>query len=201
MISARSQPTPDGRSTQPIKPSVRTIYECGGFFQQKFVDAIRDWGVADRDTLEMIEKFKGERGAFEQITREIMNYNVKECRLLATMMGKFRDSTRECESELLKIFPERQIKLWPSRPSGAGYMAARMHETAGTPKRPRDRPAKIPSSYLPERPPELEAAANHAYYGGRFEISRTGEIRGPVYGAGGATPKRRCIVCAKSWLS
>ena len=33
----------------------------------------------------------------------------------------------------------------------------------------------------PERDREFERAANHGYYGGRFEVSRYGFIPGPVY--------------------
>jgi hypothetical protein len=33
----------------------------------------------------------------------------------------------------------------------------------------------------PERDRQFEFAGNHAYYGGRFEVSRIGSISGPVY--------------------
>ena len=68
-------------------------------------------------------------------------------------------------------------------------MAAALLEKHGIPKRPptakeiaalaERKPGKNPRPMPPRRPerdPEFELAANHAYYGGRFEVSRIGPI-------------------------
>jgi hypothetical protein len=82
----------------------------------------------------------------------------------------------------------------PQRWSGAGSLAAALLNKHDVPKRPLTRreiaaqaeqkPSKNPKSEKPrrsERNREFEAAANCAYYGGRFEVSRIGSIAGPVY--------------------
>jgi hypothetical protein len=117
----------------------------------------------------------------------IADYCDTECRLLAKMVEKFRTMCLECEKIILEK-TGRPIKLWDVRaPEGAGRLAARMHETAGTPQRLRCRwdrntrkavlSARQGVTYLPKRDPEFAAMINWAYYGGRFEISRVGLIK------------------------
>jgi hypothetical protein len=78
--------------------------------------------------------------------------------------------------------------------SGAGWLAAALLDKHGVPKRSLSareiaaQAEKKPSKNLkpmgsrrPERDREFEVAANLAYYGGRFEVSRLGLIPGPVY--------------------
>ena len=78
--------------------------------------------------------------------------------------------------------------------SGAGWLAAALLEKHGVPKRPLSAKEKSEIAARPpsekrkptkprrsERDPQFEIVANNAYYGGRFEISRIGAIRGPVY--------------------
>lgn len=97
-----------------------------------------------------------------------------------------REVSRDVPISLEKT--RRAIKLWDAKhPEGAGRLAARMHETAGTPQRRRyrwDRNAqkavlseKRGVTYLPERDLAFAAMVNWAYYGGRFEISRVGLIK------------------------
>jgi hypothetical protein len=73
-------------------------------------------------------------------------------------------------------------------------LAAALLEKRGVPKRPltareiaaraEKKPTKSSRPTAPRRPerdPKFEAAANPAYYGGRFEVSRIGSVSGPVY--------------------
>src|SRR5205814_451985 len=75
-----------------------------------------------------------------------------------------------------------------------GWLAAALDKQHGTRKRPltvreqaeaaERKPSKHsrpPAPRRPERDREFEVAANLAYYGGRFEVSRIGFIPGPLY--------------------
>lgn len=96
------------------------------------------------------------------------------------MMHDVREAAIGCEAEL-ENKTGRAIKAWPRSPSGAGYIAGRMHESSETPRRkPADGRLAKGKNYLPDQPDELMRLANEAYYGGHFEISRTGLISGPV---------------------
>lgn len=141
-----------------IPGSARTINETGGFFQKSFVEAIRDWEVGDRATIDMIAVNKERRSGFARIDKAERDYCAAECRLLAELMSKLREV---CRAQ----------KIEPKQWRGAGWLAARLHEIHKTPKR-RDRQA---------RPAVLDAVAASAYFGGRFEVTAVGHIPGPVY--------------------
>jgi hypothetical protein len=124
---------------------------------------------------------KMERGDFLQLTDRIIGYCKLECRYLAMLMTEFREV---CTA----------AGILPKRWSGAGWLAAALLEKHGVPKRPLTRgevdalaERKSGENMRPgrlrrlERDREFEAAANLAYYGGRFETSRIGAISGPIY--------------------
>ncbi len=173
---ASSHRSDDGRTTLAVKGTTRTVYEVGGFFQCSFIQAISDWLIDPQtgrpiddsisaETLALIAENKALRSQFAQITPKIRRYNHEECRLLAKMMERLRASALDCEQE--PVLWARGIKMWPSRPWGAGALAARMHETAKTPQRVRPGQQRRDGiTYLPERPAEFEEMATHAYYGG-----------------------------------
>jgi hypothetical protein len=164
-----------------IKGSTRTVYEAFGFFQCSFVDAIEKWKIGSEDERAVIAKNKGLRDEFSELTREIVEYCELECRHLAMLMTELRGVCIAAG-----IVP----KQW----SGAGWLAAALLAKYGVPKRPLTareiaaldekkpcRNAKPASPRRPERDREFEIAANLGYYGGRFEVSRNGFIRGRVY--------------------
>lgn len=164
-----------------IKGSCRTLHETLGFFQCAFVKAIDDWKIGSERERAVIAENKAHRNAFSQLTEEMIYYCKLECRYLATLMTEFREV---CSTA--GILP----KQW----SGAGWLAAALMDNHGVPKRPLTgremaaqadkKPSKNSKAMVqrrPERDRQFELSANHAYYGGRFEVSRIGSIPGPVY--------------------
>lgn len=146
------------RACQRVPGSSRTIYETFGFFQMSFLKALQAFGVG-RAHWPMIERMKSARASFEKITREIRRYNELECALLAELMETFRDT---CHGAGLRP------RTW----NGAGKLSAAMHNEHGT----------ITADELIRRVDDgVLRMASDAYYGGRFEVTRTGEIAGPVY--------------------
>jgi hypothetical protein len=164
-----------------IEGSSRTVYETLRLFQCAFVKAIDNWTIGSDWERAIIAENKARRDEFSTLTKGMIEYCKLECRHLVLLMTAFRDV---CAA--VGIFPER----W----SGAGWLAAALLKKYGVPKRPlttreiADRAERKPSrNSKPEKPrrPErdraFEVAANHAYYGGRSEVSRIGSIRGPVF--------------------
>ena len=170
-----------GQKPTIIKGSCRTIYETLGFFQCSFVKAIENWKIGNDKERTIIAENKLQRNSFSQLTDEIVEYCKLECRYLAMLMTEFREVCATAG-----ILP----KQW----SGAGWLASALLDKHGVPKRPltareiaaqaERKPTKnsrpIPLR-RPERDPAFEVAANQAYYGGRFEVSRNGLVRGPVF--------------------
>ena len=164
-----------------LKGSSRTVYETLGFFQCSFVKAITDWTIGSDQERAIIAENKARRNEFSKLTKAIIRYCESECRYLAMLMTEFRDV---CTA----------VGISPRQWSGAGWVAAALLEKHRVPKRPltareivalaERKPSKSTNATplrRPERDRELEAAASHAYYGGRFEVSRIGSISGPVY--------------------
>jgi hypothetical protein len=163
-----------------IKGSSRTVHETLGLFQCTFAKAIANWGVGSEQERVVIAEMKGLRDGSSKLTKEIIDYCKLECRDLATLMTEFRDVCTAAG-----IVP----KQW----SGAGWLASALLEKYGVPKRPltsremaaaaEQKPAKNPKPMVlrrPERDRQFEVAANLAFYGGRFETSCIGYLRGPV---------------------
>jgi hypothetical protein len=164
-----------------LKGSSRTVYETLGFFQCAFVKTISDWNIGANEERSLIAKNKARRNEFSKLTEEIIDYCKLECRHLAMLMTEFREVCTAAGIE-------------PRQWSGAGWLAAALLDKHGVPKRPltakeiealaekksskNSKPARL---RRPERDREFEIAANLAYYGGRFEVSRIGSISGPVF--------------------
>ena len=140
-----------------IPGSTRTINEVGGFFQQSFVNALKDWEIGDPKTLDMIAVNKDRREQFETIGAVENDYCSAECKALAQLMDKLREACKRAG-----IVP----RAW----RGAGHIAARLHELNGTPQRKNRVRWKI-----------VDDMAEVAYYGGRFEITTIGRIKGTVW--------------------
>ena len=147
----------DPKTRKYITGSTRTVNEVGGFFQKSFVQVLDEWKIGDLHIQEMIATQKDRREQFQSITETEDSYCAAECRLLAQLMQKFRDTCRDA-----KILP----KQW----RGAGHISARLHEIHRTPK----------AKYR-QRTKRLDKMADIAYYGGRFEITIIGRINGTVW--------------------
>jgi len=142
-----------------VSGTTRTIWEVFGFFQCSFLKAIQNFDIGKRYWDE-IERNKRKRAKFNRITPSIRRYCELECALLAAMMERFRTV---CHA----------AGIHPNQWAGAGKLAAYLHRTNDS----------ITGNALTIRLqtcPELKTMANDAYYGGRFEITRTGDI-GPCF--------------------
>jgi hypothetical protein len=148
------------RTCQIIDASVRTVYETFGFFQKSFLAALQDFDIG-REHWELIARNKAARDSFTRITKEIREYCRLECELLAELMETFRSI---CHANDLRP------KTW----NGAGKLSAFLHDKYSTP---------TCEAVKTVTPSGVLAMAAEAYYGGRFEVTRIGEVRGPVYEA------------------
>ncbi len=166
-------PELDPITRKPINRSCRTVYEAFGFFQSSFVDAITKWNIGSKEERAMIIENKNRRAEFSELTDEIREYCMLECRHLAMLIEKFRETCTE-------------VGIRPREWSGAGELAAALFKKHGIPKRPltpREAAAHqtSTSSRRPERNSQFEIAANSSYYGGRFEVCRLGLLKEPIY--------------------
>jgi hypothetical protein len=116
-----SRVDPDTREV--VKGSSRTVYEVFGFFQCSFLDAITKWSIGSEEERTLIAANKNRRADFSGLTDEIREYCTLECRLLAMLMEKFRETCTE-------------VGIRPREWSGAGELAAALFKKHGIPKRP-----------------------------------------------------------------
>lgn len=138
----------------------RTIFETFGFFQKSFVKCITEFEVGTKEGRERIIANKARRGDFTEMTQEEREYCALECEYLAELMECLREY---CSAAGIKP------RTW----NGAGKLASALHS--------REKTLRADSAQLQALPSDLVAFANMAYYGGRFEITRTGMIDAPVY--------------------
>jgi hypothetical protein len=154
--------------------TTRTVYDVFAFFQTSFVVAINNWNIGTEQERAFVAENKAKREDFDGVTAGMIDYCTLECRLLASLMSAFREVCIAAD-------------IVPARWSGPGWIAARLLEKHGIPKRPQTANeallanAGAPQLRRPVRDPEFEKAASLAFYGGRFEVSRIGHIPGPVY--------------------
>lgn len=150
----------EGREKRIVeKGSTRTIFETFGFFQKSFVKVIQEFGIGDEPTRQRIAEDKSRRSSFTSIGEREREYCSLECDYLAQLMEKLREY---CDAAGIRP------KSW----NGAGKLASALHRLHDTPKAAsvKSGAASLVLDY-----------ANMAYYGGRFEITRTGSIEGKVY--------------------
>lgn len=130
-----------------------TIYDVFGYFQSSFVVAIRDWGIADAETLERIESMKISRPDFRlSDAPEILKYCLEETRLLTSLM--------DAVAEAIESVPSLPM---PRKWHGAGAIADAIMAD------------RYMGDALEERDP-APAAVDRSYYGGRIEITRCGLV-------------------------
>lgn len=134
------------------------IHDTRSFFQCKFTDALRMYGVGDTDTLDEIDRMKAERATFRfpEDASEIIGYCRDECRLLAELMGELRDR-----------FVASRLNPWPYE--GPGPVAGSVLKSRGF---------KDSIQWVPD---EVRDYAEQAYYGGRFEPNAHGTLEASVW--------------------
>lgn len=141
-----------------IPGSTRVIYETFGFFQKSFLKIIGEFDIGSPSERALIAASKERRAEFTEMTATERSYCALECRMLAELMEKLRVY---CDAAGIK----------PASWSGAGKLAKALHQKHGTMKRDE-------VDLLPQGVRDL---ANMAYYGGRFEITRTGHVNQRVW--------------------
>lgn len=138
-----------------VPGSLRTIYETFGFFQKSFLKVVEEFDCGTPAERKLIAESKAQRGDDEwSITQKERDYCALECRMLGELMTKLRDY---CDA----------AGIMPRSWNGAGKLAKSLLSQHNAPKA-----AKI-NEWVPK---EVRDLANMAYYGGRFEITRTGLI-------------------------
>lgn len=142
-----------------VEGSSRTIWETGGFFQKSFVKAVSDWNIGTKYGRELIATTKERRGDFTEMTIAERRYCRMECEYLAAMMTEFRQACHDSGT-------------MPATWSGAGAISAALHRDHQTPKR---------QELERLRQKRLVKMASAAYFGGRFEVTRTGLVAGPIW--------------------
>lgn len=143
---------------QAVPGSARTIFDTWGFFQASFLKAIELWNVGPEHHAG-IAKMKDARSTFEGITPAIRAYCRIECDLLAQLMEQFR---AVCLAAGLRP------KTW----NGPGKIAAALLSEHGA-MTALELAAKVATPVLD--------LAHAAYYGGRFEVTRVGQINETVW--------------------
>lgn len=133
--------------------STRTIWEVFGNFQTSFLKTLQAYDIGKR-FWDDIDLNKRKRSKFARITKGIRRYCELECLLLAALMEKFRNQAHAAG-------------IHPNQWAGAGKLAAYLHRANQT---------ITQKELLDKLNPGLLALASGAYYGGRFEITRIGDI-------------------------
>lgn len=149
---------------------VRTvrISDTFGLFQGSFVATCRKWGVGTPAELDTMQTMKDKRGAFTGDDAE-REYNRVECVFMAELLGKVRDA---CSAAGIR----------PRNWEGAGKLAEAMLTQRKMPKVARAEGRHMyPQKGDITLPDDVSDIADWAYYGGRFEATRTGIISDKVY--------------------
>lgn len=129
------------------------IHDTGGFFQCSFLKALALWSIPTDEENAVIESGKGRRSSFTaKMSDEEIEYNRLECILLARLMEEFRLVTDE-------------LGLTLSSWQGAGNVATAILKKY-----------RVPNIKQRTVPVDIENYARQAYYGGRFEVSKLGDI-------------------------
>jgi len=157
-----------GRDNKTVKGSARTIWETFGNFQTSFLGALKQFSIGSVVELERIERNKAARSGFTLMTDETIAYCQTECDLLARLMERFRET---CYNGNIR----------PLTWNGAGKLASYLHRHHKTTRRD---DVSFDTRTLQQANAgveSLETFARWAYYGGRFEITATGLIPGPIH--------------------
>ncbi|MEK6885164.1 MAG: DNA polymerase, partial [Nanoarchaeota archaeon] len=133
------------------------IWDIWKFFQSPFIAALKEWKVGDSQVLENMQYMKDHRSEFDKLSPErIESYCFDECAYMAELANKLYTAHQKAGLDLKNFY-------------GAGSSASAMLKKM-----------EIKEKIHP-CPKELELPVASAYFGGRFECSITGEIKGPVY--------------------
>jgi len=149
----------------------RVVWDVWSFFQTSFVSALRKWGVGTEREVDRIERMKKKRASFKAIGPRERAYCRSECRLLATLVRELLDA-------------HQAAGLAPATLFGPGSTATVMLEAMGA------------DAHNVAGTPAFMRAVRRAFFGGRFEDSRVGPVRSPLYAydLAGAYPYAWCLL-------
>jgi hypothetical protein len=130
----------------------RSVWDIFRFYQSRFIDALIDWKVADKQRLERMAEMKDKRGEFDRLeTKEIESYCQEECAYLAKLARALLDAHEQAGLKLRTYY-------------GAGSTASVFLTRIGAKK------------LRGEIPKAMRQPVASAFFGGRFENSFTGAV-------------------------
>jgi hypothetical protein len=130
-----------------------TVWDLFKFFGKSFVKSLEDWKIGTPELRDHIQSMKDKRGDFQGINQEEQDYCKSECMLLAEMAETLITAHKDAGIKLAQYY-------------GPGSTASAMLKAMG---------AKEQTAVIPEL---MRDAAEKAFFGGRFEISRAGPVKG-----------------------
>lgn len=134
-----------------------TVWDLGKFFQCPFVKALDSWKITDKASIDAMTVMKYRRAEFQQSDRvAIRDYMLSECQALARLGEELHNAHTEAGLNL---------RSWhgPGSTASALLRGLNIADKRGEP------------------PPEVQSAADYAFFGGRFEQSMIGD-QSNVYG-------------------
>jgi hypothetical protein len=135
----------------------RIIWDVFRFYACKFTKALRDWKVLPDEAIAAIEAMKDKRGSFRKEDATAMtHYCFSECEALAMLVRKLVVAHKDAGLELKSFY-------------GAGSTGAAILTQLGIGKLRR------------EGPEDMTPCVSMAFFGGRFEHSVIGSVKGPVF--------------------
>lgn len=136
----------------------RVVWDTFAFYQAKFTSACTDWKVGTSEAIARMVAMKDRRADFDKLERaQILEYCYQECAYMAELAEKLTQAHENVELKLRSYY-------------GAGSTASVILKKFGIGEARR------------ETPLAMEKAVASAFFGGRFENSRVGEIPGRVWG-------------------
>ena len=151
---------------------VAPVWDVFRFFGTSFVKALKTWKVGTDEQVAAIEAMKAQRGNFEGIREREKGYCRDECKLLAQLVGKLVQAHEDVGLPLKSYY-------------GPGSTASVMLKAMAA------REQRAVRTYVgrhfgvvcrhQEPGPQASEAFETAFFGGRFENSRVGPVRQPVY--------------------
>lgn len=142
----------------PIPDSARTITDVRGCFRKPLVKALADFGIGGIER-ERLATDRLSRLALVRVNQTVRDSCALECRLLADLMTSFRALCHDAG-------------LRPRAWSGAGKLADYLH---------RENRTLRAEQLVGLVAPGAKEFARRAYYAGRMETTRVGDVGGPIF--------------------
>lgn len=142
-----------------------TIHDIWRFFQGKFTTALEDWKIGTVAQLDRMREMKSKRGGSawaKESPAALEAYCFEECQFMGELARRLTDAHEKAGLQLKNYF-------------GAGSSASAMLKAMGVKEHIEQARKANPV------PDEMQEAVASAFFGGRFENSVIGSVKGPVY--------------------